>query len=117
MIEERTVLIRRFRTGSVFRLVAAGCFFSLVPFTLLMGVLSLFGLRTINWNNAPVLGMKGFLFSPLLGVFIAAIFTAFGGVGMAFGLWIYSKIRPLKLQILEEPSPALDGRSIESRGQ
>jgi hypothetical protein len=40
--------------------------------------------------------------SPLLGVMMAAFFTAFGGVALAFGLWLYSKFRPLRLRIVEE---------------
>jgi len=33
---------------------------------------------------------------------MAAFFTAFGGVALAFGLWLYSKFRTLKLRIIED---------------
>ena len=101
-MEERSLLIRRLSTGSVFRIIAAGSFFSMIPLTIFFGILALFGLDTIKWNNAPIHGVSGLLLSPLLGVFMAAFFTAFGGVALAFGLWLYSKFRPLRLRVVEE---------------
>jgi len=102
VIENRTLTIRRFRTGSVFRIVAAGAFLSLVPFACLMGVFALFGFHTVTWNHQPLTGIVGLIASPFIGLFLAALFTAFFGVCLAFGLWLYSKIRPLTLHILEE---------------
>jgi hypothetical protein len=102
VIQSRTITIRRFSTGSVFRIVAAGSFLSLIPFACLMGVLALFGLHTVMWNQQPLTGLKGLLAAPFIGLFLAALFTAFFGVSLAFGLWLYSKIRPLTLQVLED---------------
>jgi hypothetical protein len=104
MTESRTLTIRRFRTGSVFRIVAAGAFLSLVPFACFMGVFALFGFHTVTWNHQPITGIAGLLASPLIGVFLAALFTGIFGVCLAFGLWLYSKIRPLTLQVLEDTS-------------
>ncbi|HEV7716962.1 MAG TPA: hypothetical protein VGO53_15290 [Steroidobacteraceae bacterium] len=105
MKPERSICIRRLSTGSVFRLVAVGIFFSVVPFCLLMGVFAAFGFNAIRWNNEPVLGLKGLLISPFVGVFIGAIFTAVAGAGMAFGLWLYSKLKPMNLRVLEDVAP------------
>lgn len=102
MADERTLTIRRIKTISVFQIVAAGTFCSLIPFALLMGVFALFGANTVSWNARPIKGIAGLFASPLVGVFIAAIFTAIGGGGLAFGLWLYSKLRPLKLRVIEE---------------
>lgn len=66
------------------------------------GVFALAGFNTVKWNNQALLGVKGLLISPFVGLFIAAIFTAVEGVGMAFGLWLYSKWRPLRLTIIED---------------
>src|SRR3982751_2169873 len=71
---EQTVSIRRFRTGSVFQIVAAGAFSALVPLCILMGVFALFGMDSIKWNDQPVLGWKGFVVAPFVGMFIAAVF-------------------------------------------
>ena len=101
-MQERTILIRRISTGSVFRIVAAGSFLSLVPLTVFFGVLATFGLDTIRWNSQPIHGIAGLLVSPLLGIMMAAFFTAFGGIGLTAGLWLYSKFRTLKLRVIEE---------------
>lgn len=100
MPNDQTIEVRRLRTGSVFRLVAAGAFGSLVPFFIFMGVLAAFGMNSLRWNDEPLYGLKGLLLSPLLGVFAAAIVTAIAGVGFAFGLWLYSKLRPLNLRYI-----------------
>ena len=55
MVSDRELVIQRLRTGSVFRLVAAGTFCSIVPFFTLMGVLALFGMDSLKWNNVPVI--------------------------------------------------------------
>ena len=102
MTVDRTITVRRLRTGSVFRLLATGIFFSTVPFFILMGVFAALGFNTLRWNNEPVLGIKGLLLSPLMGLIAAAIFTALAGAGVSFGLWLYSKFRPLTLRMLED---------------
>jgi hypothetical protein len=102
MAIDRTIIVRRLRTGSVFRILAAGIFFSIVPLFVFFGILAAFGFNTLRWNNVPVFGIRGLLLSPVMGLAAAAIFTVFAGVGVSFGLWLYSKFRPLTLRILEE---------------
>jgi len=102
MANDRVIVIRRLRTGSVFRVAAAGIFFSLIPFAMVMGVCGLFGMDTLSWNEKPVHGVTALVASPFVGAFIAAMFTAFGGSGLAFGLWLYSKFKPLRLTVVED---------------
>ena len=87
-MEERTLIIRRLSTGSIFRIVAAGTFLSLVPLAVCFGILAAFGLNTIRWNNQPIYGVSGLLLSPVIGLMLAAMLTAMGGVALAFGLWL-----------------------------
>jgi hypothetical protein len=76
-MEDRTLIIRRLSTSSVFRIVAAGTFFFFIPLAVLFGVLALFGLNT-------------------------GLLTAMGGFALACGLWLYSKFRPLRLRLIED---------------
>lgn len=99
---DRTITVRRLRTGSVFRLLAAGIFFSIVPFFVLMGVLAAFGLNTVRWDNEPVFGIKALIVAPIMGIFAAGILTALGGVGISFGLWLYARFKPLTLRVLQD---------------
>lgn len=102
MSDNRVVTIRRLGTGSVFRLVAIGCFCSLVPFATLMGVFALFGFHTVTWNHEPLTGIGGLLASPFIGLVIAAGFTLFFGLCLSLGLWLYSRFRPLTILIFED---------------
>ena len=102
MSHQRAVTIRRLSIGSVFRLVAIGCFGSMVPFAVLMGVFALFGFHTVTWNHQPVIGLSGLSASPFIGVFVAALFTIFMGVFLSVGLWLYSKLRPVTIIIFED---------------
>jgi hypothetical protein len=105
MIEDNTITIRRIRTGSIFRIVAAGTFLSITPFFILMGVLAAFGMDTLKWNDQPVLGLRALIAGPFMGLFAAAVFTAMMGLMLSLGLWLYSKFRPLSIRVL------LDGTS------
>jgi hypothetical protein len=106
MIEDNTITIRRIRTGSVFRIVAAGAFFSITPFFVLMGVLAAFGMDSLKWNDQPVLGLKALVAAPFMGLFAAALFTALMGLMLSLGLWLYSKFRPLSIRVLSEGASA-----------
>src|SRR3982750_4368038 len=102
MTEDHSIEIRRIRTGSVFRIVAAGTFFSITPFFILMGVLAAFGMDSLKWNNQPIVGLKAILAGPFMGLFAAALFTALIGLMLSLGLWLYSKFRPLSIRVLLE---------------
>jgi hypothetical protein len=102
MLQERVLTVRRVATGSVLRLVAVGVFFSVVPFFLIMGVLAGFGQSTLRWNGAPVFGWTAVLLSPVMGVFAAGLFTVFAGLAIGLGLWLYSKLKPFRLKVLED---------------
>jgi hypothetical protein len=102
MLQERVLTVRRVATESVLRLVAAGVFFSVVPFFLIIGILAGFGQSTLNRNGASVFGWKAVLLSPVMGLLAAGLFTVFAGFGIGLGLWIYSKLKPFRLKVLED---------------
>ena len=95
----REIKVQRISTGSVFKLVGVGFGLSIVPFSLVMGVLALFGSATVNWNNQPVVGIAGLLASPFIGLFLTGLFTMLFGSAIALGLWLYSRARPIRLVV------------------
>jgi hypothetical protein len=40
---------------------------------------------------------------------LAATLTAMGGVALAFGLWLFSKFRPLRLRLVEDSPIRMTG--------
>ena len=93
MVEE--IRIKRLTTGTIFKILIYGSIFSISPFFLLMGVLSLFGASTILWNEQQLTGVSGLIASPFIGVVISLIFSGFFGLFLSAGLWIYSRFKPL----------------------
>lgn len=93
------IKIQRLSVWSVYKVIAIALSCSFVPFSLLMGVFSLFGAKTVTWNNQHLIGWSGLFASPFLGVFLAFLFTVFLGTFCVFGLWLYSKIKPLTLTV------------------
>ncbi len=90
---------RRLSVGSVYKLWFIGLCASMVPLGILFGVLALFGLNTVTWNQQPLHGIAGLAGGPLIGIFLALVLTAFLGSAAALGLWLYSKFQPLTLLI------------------
>lgn len=93
------ILVQRLTAGTTFKLVAIGMLVTFVPFSVLMGCFALFGANTLTWNNENIHGITAVLASPFIGLLIALAFTLFLGSAMAFGLWVYSKFRPLTLLV------------------
>ena len=91
------ITVQRLSAGTIFKLSGLGLAITLIPFTFAMGVFAFFGASTINWNQQQLTGWTGLLASPFIGAFLAAMFTMLLGCCMAFGLWLYSKFRPLTL--------------------
>ena len=97
----QSLTIRHLTTGTVFKLVAIGSVFSLVPFFLMLGVLSAMGNGSMQWNGQALVGMKALLLSPVLGLVAALLATLFFGTLLSLGLWLFSLIRPIQLQYFE----------------
>lgn len=93
----QAIEIKRLSTGTVFKIMLIGGLCSLIPFSVLMGILSLFGASTVTWNNQPLTGWHGLIAAPFIGVFIALLSAGFFGLFIAAGLWLYAKFKPLTL--------------------
>src|SRR3990167_1267320 len=94
------VSVQRLSVGTVYKLWWVGLTLGMVPVGVLFGVLSLFGFNTVTWNGQPLYGVSGLMAGPLIGVFVALIFTGILGSAAALGLWLYSKFRPLTLHMM-----------------
>jgi hypothetical protein len=88
------ITILRLSTSSVFKLIWWGFVCSMIPLALVAGLLAMFGAETLTWNDKPATGISGLILGPLIGLFVAGIFTAVIGAFISAGLWICSFIRP-----------------------
>jgi hypothetical protein len=99
----RSIVVRRLRTGSIYRLSAIGAAYGLLPLFTLFGILASVGLFKLTWNNEVVTGPRALIVGPLMGALFALICIALFGSSLALGLWIYSKFRPLSVEYEELP--------------
>jgi hypothetical protein len=95
----KEITVQRISTGTLFKLAGLGLTLTLIPFSILMGCLALYGFETVRWNEEPLTGVTGLLASPFIGAFVTGAFTIFLGACMALGLWLYSWFRPLTLRV------------------
>ena len=89
--------IGRLYAGTVYKLVGIGLTCFIVPLSLLLGVLALFGVGTVSWNAKPILGAWGLALYPVFGMILTLVLTLTVGTACVAGLWLYSKFRPLVL--------------------
>lgn len=91
------IRIRRLSAGTVFKLVAIGSGISTMLYSLIIGVLAMFGASSVHMNGQTVTGIMSLPTSLLLGLIMTGIVSLLLGGSMAFGLWLYAKFRPLQL--------------------
>jgi hypothetical protein len=101
--------LTRFDFYSLCKLLFTGfvCFF--VPFGLIVGVLAVFGLNTVTWNQQSVHGLAGLAAGLGMGIVFTLMLTVFAGIPCAIGLWLYSKFKPLSIwgkEIVHYPADA-----------
>lgn len=95
----KEITVQRISAGSLYKLAAVGMAFTIVPFAMLMGCFALFGASTVSWNKQPLTGFAGLVASPAIGLFVSIVFAALLGTGLAVGLWLYSRWRPLTIRV------------------
>lgn len=98
-----TISTQRLSFGSVYKLWLIGLTTFMIPLGVLFGVLALFGFNTVTWNKQSLHGIAGLIGGPLIGIFIALLFTALLGSAAALGLWVYSIFRPITLRTKSAP--------------
>lgn len=91
------ISLTRLYVGSVYKLVFIGLVFSLLPLCVVFGVLAGFGFNTVQWNGRQVYGVMGFVLGPVVGILMTGFLTVALGTACVFGLWLFSKFRPLSL--------------------
>jgi hypothetical protein len=97
---QKSIIIRRFTVGTLFKIVALGCSIFLMSFAVLMGVFASLGAHTLHWNREAVTGVSGLVLSPFLGATLTVIFTLFGWLGFAVSFWIFSKFGRLRVDYI-----------------
>lgn len=107
-----SVTVGRLYVGTIYKLIGIGLTCSLLPISLAMGILALFGAGTVTWNARPIVGMWGLALSPVIGILLTLVLTLLVGTACAAGLWVYSRFHPIVIwgDVIEEPGESVGGQ-------
>jgi len=92
---------RKLANGSLFKLLIIGHSATLLLFTLICSVASVFGKLTVKMNGEPVTGIVGLIAALVLYSFFCISFSAVLWVIHATGLWIYSIFWRIELEFVD----------------
>ncbi|WP_456432095.1 hypothetical protein [Nitratifractor sp.] len=97
---ETMIRIKRLKAGTLFKLLFTRNVMFFVPISSILGILSFFGLATISWNEQVLTGWKAVVASPLIGLFIAILFSIVMWIALGFGLWLFSLFASMDLEYI-----------------
>ncbi len=98
---EMEITIKKISKRSLFKLLFIGFSLSFFVFFLICGIASIFGAETVKWEETPVTGITGLLLALAMWPIFSFCLTLFMWSFVAFGLWIYSLVKPLNLVFKE----------------
>jgi hypothetical protein len=65
--------------------------FCMIPFSLLAGILALFNISAVNFNDIPRYGLEGFFIAIALIPFVGLVFSVTNWLALNFGNFLYNK--------------------------
>src|SRR5512141_25837 len=103
--DSQKIRIRRIKAGSLFRLVAAAAFSVLVPVFVFLGILALFGCRTVLVNHRQVYGVEGLIAALIMAPIFSTIFSVLGWMALYVGIFIWSHFKPITISYVSADQP------------
>ncbi|HDY7864668.1 TPA: DUF3265 domain-containing protein [Vibrio vulnificus] len=91
------ITVKKISKRSLFKMLFIGFSLSFFVFFLMCGIASIFGAETVKWEETPVTGVSGLLLALAMWPIFSFSLALFMWCFVAFGLWIYSLAKPLKL--------------------
>jgi len=99
------ICIRRIKAGSLFKLVAIGVFSVMVPLFVFIGVLALFGFRTVYVNHQQVYGIAGLFAAIVMAPIFSLVFSVFGWIALYVGIRIFGHFKPITISYVSADKP------------
>lgn len=97
----QNLTIKRLSLGSIFKLTLIGLVVGLLPLMIVFGIMGVFGMETVKWEDEPVTGPAALIAAPLIGLLIAVIFTILLSPVMWLGQWLYAKYKSVTIRYEE----------------
>src|SRR5262249_45608425 len=116
MTIHKSVTIRQFTAGTLFKILAIGCYGCMAYMGVFFGILAFFGAHTVRWNSEFVTGPNGFLMSLVISFALATVLTFIGWIGFSMTFWLFSLFSNLQINYLPVHEPVNVGsESVEQQ--
>lgn len=96
--DTRRIVVRRFKAGSMFKLVLAGVSVFFGPMIIFFGVLAFFGAKTVQFSGEYVTGIKGLTTALIMAPFFIGVLSLFGWLAAYIGIRVVGYFKPLTLE-------------------
>ena len=94
--------IKRLSAGTLYKLIFIGSFLGFLPIALLCGVMGVFGMETVIWNDRPVTGIAAVFVASIISVLVSGMIAMLVGSITNLGLWLFARFRPISISYLEQ---------------
>jgi len=85
----------------IYKLMLIGFGVSIMVLSTIIGIAGIFGAGVVKFNDKLITGIAALPVSLFSGLLITVGFTAIFGTLTFIGLWLYSKVRPLKIKVID----------------
>jgi len=100
MTETELITVKRIRGGSIIKVILIGSVIGCAIVTTVFGFFALFGAEVVKWNDQYITGIKGFIASPFIGLFIGGVFGLFTSFFVYIGLRIYALFNDISIEYI-----------------
>lgn len=87
--------VLRLTAGTIYKILFVGLVFSMLPLSVLFGIMAFFGANTITWNGQNIYGFWGLISGIAVGAFLSMAFAVILGSCCFVGLWLYSRFESI----------------------
>lgn len=104
--DAQKIRIRRIKSGSLFRLVAAATFSVCIPWFVFLGFLALLGFRTLFVNHQQVYGIQGLIAALIMAPIFSAFISVIAWAALYVGIFIWGHFQPITIVYVPADAPS-----------
>ncbi|WP_337172941.1 hypothetical protein [Paludisphaera sp.] len=102
---EQTIIARKVRAGTIYKLIMTGLAVSTLPLGVLAGVAGAMGADSVRINGRAIHGAEALLWGPLITVVSMTLLGLVLATAVCVGLWAVSLFRPIAVRVVVDAPP------------
>jgi hypothetical protein len=102
---EQTIIARKVRAGTIYKLIMTGLAVATLPLGILAGVAGAMGADSVRINGRAIHGAEALLWGPVITVASMTLLGLILATAVCVGLWVVSLFRPIAVRVVIDPTP------------